>query len=108
MSVEDKNKIDAISTNKENQVVLTISDHLEWDDNNNTHLIILQDKINSYMDFLNSGQIDQSYPSAIGKKIMIQIVFKFLPNKKGEEFIGKVEEVIKSNGYDFNFYQLVE
>lgn len=107
MSVEDKNKIDAISTNKENQVVLTISDHLEWNENNE-HLIILQDKVNSYMDFLESGQIYESYPSAVGKKIMIQIVFKFLPNRKGEEFIGKVEEIIKANGYNFNFYQLVE
>lgn len=67
MSVEDKNKIDAISTNNNNQVALTISDHLLWDDNNE-HLIILQDKINSYLDFLESGQIDESYPSAIGKK----------------------------------------
>ena len=107
MSVEDKNKIDAISTNKENQVVLTISDHLEWDDSNE-HLIILQDKVNSYLDFLESGQIDESYPSAAGKKIMIQIVFKFLPNKKGEVFIGKLEAIIKGNGYDFNFYQLAE
>ena len=107
MSVEDKNKIDAISTNKENVVVLTISDHLEWDDNNE-HLLILQDKINSYFDVLESGQIYDSYPSAIGKKIMIQIVFKFLPNKTGEEFIRRVEEFIKENGYDFNYYQLEE
>lgn len=39
MSVEDKNKIDAISTNKEDVFVLNISDHLEWD--NNEHLLIL-------------------------------------------------------------------
>lgn len=107
MSVEDKNKIDAISTNKENTIVLTISDHLEWNDNNG-HLVVLQDKVNSYLDFLESGQVYESYPSAKDKRIMIQIVFKFLPNKKGEEFIGKIEEIIKTNGYDFNFYQLEE
>lgn len=107
MSVEDKNKIDAISTNKQSQVVLTISDHLEWNDNNE-HLIILQDKVNSYMDFVESGQIYESYPSAVGKNIIIQIVFKFLPNKKGEEFLGKIEKIIKENSYDFNYYQLEE
>ena len=107
MSVEDKNKIDAISTSKENIVVLTISDHLEWDDSND-HLLTLQDKINSYFNVLQSGQIYESYPSAVGKKIMIQIVFKFLPNNKGEEFLAKVKEFIEGNGYDFNYYQLLE
>jgi hypothetical protein len=107
MSVEDKNKIDSISTNKENEVVLTISDHLKWDDNNE-HLLILQEKINSYLDFLENGQIDESYSSAVDKKIMIQIVFKYLPSKTGEEFLEKVDELIKRNGYDFNFYQLTE
>lgn len=107
MSVEDKNKIDAISTNKEGVIVLTISDHLEWDENNN-HLLILQDKINSYFDALESGQIHENYSSAVGKKIMIQIVFKFLPNSKGEDFLRKVKEFIEGNGYAFNYYQLLE
>ncbi|OXE95214.1 hypothetical protein BC749_12216 [Flavobacterium araucananum] len=105
MSVEDRNKIDAISTNKEDVIVLTISDHLEWDDDN-LHLLILQDKINSYFDALANGQIYESYPSAVGKKIMIQIVFEFLPSKTGEEFLKKVDGFIKGSGYDFNFYQL--
>lgn len=70
MSVEDKNKIDAISTNKEDVVVLTISDHLEWDFDNE-HLLLLQHKIDSYFDVLESGQIYESYPSAVGKKIKI-------------------------------------
>lgn len=106
MSVEDKNKIDSISTNKEDVVVLTISDHLEWDDSNE-HLLILQEKINSYMDFLESGQIYENYPSVVDKKIMIQVVFKYLPNEMGDEFLMIVKEFINKNGYDFKFYQLV-
>jgi hypothetical protein len=102
MSVEDKNKIDSISTNKEDVVVLTISDHLGWDDRNE-HLLILQEKINSYMDFIESGQIYESYPSAVDKKIMIQIVFKYLPNETGDEFLMIVKEFINENGYDFKF-----
>lgn len=105
MSVEDKNKIDAISNNKEDMVLLTISDHLEWD--NNEHLLILQEKINSYMDFLESGQIYESYPSALDKKIIIQIVFKYLPNRIAEEFLEVVKEILNKNDYDFKFYQLV-
>lgn len=46
MAVDDKNVIDIVSMNPEGKAVLTISDHLEWDTENN-HLLILQDKINS-------------------------------------------------------------
>lgn len=105
MSVENKNTIDAISSNKENEVVLTISDHLKWDDNNE-HLLILQEKINSYLDFLKNGQIHESYPSAVDKKIMIQIVFKYQPNKIAEDFLEKAGETVKGIGYGFNFYQI--
>lgn len=105
MSVEDKNKIDAISTNKDDVIVLTISDHLEWD-KSNEHLLILQDKINSYVDFIESGQIAESYPDKIDKKIMIQIVFKYQPNVIAEEFLSTVKKIINEKGHIFDFYQL--
>lgn len=105
MSVEEKNKIDIITSNKEGILVLTISDHLEWDDKNE-HLLILQDKINSYLDFIESGQIAESYPDKVDKKIMIQIVFKYLPNKIAEEFLAIVENFISEKGHAFHFYQL--
>lgn len=59
------------------------------------------------MDFLESGQIYESYPSALEKKIMIQIVFKYLSNRIAEEFLEVVKEFLNEKGYDFKFYQLV-
>ncbi|OXE96583.1 hypothetical protein BC749_101307 [Flavobacterium araucananum] len=106
MSVEEKNKIDIITTNKQGILVLTISDHLEWDCMNE-HLLILQEKINSYLDFLESGQIYESYPGAVDKEIMIQIVFKYLPNRIAQEFLEVVKKFLNEKGYDFKFYQLV-
>ncbi len=46
MSIEQVEKIDFISTTSEGKVELTISDHLEWDAENN-HLLILQNKLNA-------------------------------------------------------------
>lgn len=105
MSIEEKNKIDVISINKEEMLVLTISDHLEWDDENE-HLLLLQEKINSYLDFIENGQLAESYPDKAYKKIMIQIVFKYQPNKTAEDFLEKASEAIIGIGYGFNFYQL--
>jgi len=105
MSIEDKNLIDVISIDKQGILVLTISDHLEWDDKNE-HLLLLQDKINSYMDFIENGQLAESYPEKADKKIMIQIVFKYYPNKIAEEFLAIVKRFLSEKGHAFDFYKL--
>ena len=55
MSVVDRNIIDfAYSENEE--VILCISDHLTWEnDVLKAHWEILQDKLNDYMGFIQSG-----------------------------------------------------
>jgi hypothetical protein len=55
MSVEQTDKIDFISTSPGEKVVLTISDHLSWDEDGHLHL--LQDKINVYLEFIESEQL---------------------------------------------------
>ena len=63
MTIEQSDKIDIIGQNKkEGYIALTISDHLEWD-SNNEKLLILQAKINSYLSFVESGQLLDEYPS---------------------------------------------
>ena len=60
MSVEQADVIDFVSIDEEDNVVLTISDHLEWD-MENEHLLILQDKINAYLSSIESGDIYEKY-----------------------------------------------
>jgi hypothetical protein len=105
MSVENSKIIDAISLNFEDKVVLTISDHLEWDENND-HVIILQNKINAYLEIIENGELFKNYPDAIDKKIQISIAFKFKPIKIGIEFLKKVKVVLMELDYDFHFYYL--
>lgn len=56
MSVKNPWIIDAISINQNADAVLTISDHLLWGARNE-HLVILQNKINVYLGFIESGEI---------------------------------------------------
>lgn len=64
MSVLDKNKIDGIGKSKsENKLALMIADHLDWE-NELQHLTCLQDKINAYISFIESGQVYSLYPDA--------------------------------------------
>jgi hypothetical protein len=102
MSVEDKDFIDIISIDKEENAVLTISDHLEWDEANE-HLLILQAKINSYLGAIESGELYLKYPNAKGKNICIRVVALYEPNVDGFKFLESVKEVLIDAGYGFTF-----
>jgi hypothetical protein len=52
----------------------------------------LQEKINSYIEFIESGQMEESFPKAKGKtKKIIEIYFKNSPPKDVLFFFDKVE-----------------
>ena len=102
MSVEQIDKVDFIGTLPNGNVQLTISDHLTWDETNE-HLIILQDKINSYLDFIESEQLYEVYPNSKNKEIIISVIFKNKPNEIAEDFLQSCKETIESLNIDFNW-----
>ena len=104
MSVEQTDKIDFISTEPDGSVVLTVSDHLEWD-RENRHLLILQSKLNAYLAFIESGQISEAYPSAQGKPIVISVRALYPPTPIAREFLSRVERTIRDAGFSFRFSQ---
>ncbi len=101
MSVLDYDQFDLISIHTVGFVVLTIGDHLQWDEEEQ-HLYALQTKINNYLDGIESGQLVSQYPDAKGKAILIQIIAQFRPNKRGYEFFRSARETLKSAGYGLN------
>jgi len=104
MSIENKEVIDIVSVDKEGNAVLTISDHLPWDDENE-HLLLLQDKINLYLGVIENGQLFDNYPNAKGRHIIIEIVALESPNKDGFLFLERVKGILTSAGYGFEFRQ---
>lgn len=97
MSILEKNKVDGIGKSKtENKVALMIADHLDWE-NELQHLTLLQDKINSYISFIESGQIYDVYPDA---KSVDGFIFDFRFKYKITKNCKKLLEVIKNNTLD--------
>lgn len=95
MSVIEKNKIDGIGKSKDNKkIVMMISDHMNWD-NEYEHLIILQDKINAYIHFIENGQVAQMYPNF--NEYVIMIYFKIKISEKCWQFIQTVNYQLKSD-----------
>jgi hypothetical protein len=107
MSVDQRKIVDFVGTKPSGEIELTISDHLPWD-KKNTHLLILQDKINDYLDFIESGQLFESYPTAKGKKIIICVLLKYHPSGDGPEFLERSRKTITDTGLGFRWEILIE
>jgi hypothetical protein len=63
----------------------------------------LQDKLNSYLAFIESGEIFEQYPGATGKVIKLNVVCKFHPDSEGEKFLKLCREVITKAGFEFSY-----
>lgn len=100
MSVLNLEVVDFISIDLLGNAVLTISDHLPWD-NGNDHLSALQNKINTYLEFIESGILYQKYPNAKGRKIVIYVTAKYEPNANAKAFFETTNQILKSAGYGF-------
>jgi hypothetical protein len=62
MSIAELDTVDAFGFHPETGVfTLLISDHLDWG-KPGVHLAILQDKVNAYLDFYDTGQAAESAP----------------------------------------------
>jgi hypothetical protein len=106
MPVDDLSMIDfvAIKANT-GEAVLVIGDHLEWDENNE-HLLILQNKINAYLEGIENGSLYEGYPEAENRNIVIEVKAKYEPNESGRVFLERTERDLKAAGYGFSFLVL--
>jgi hypothetical protein len=103
LSVDNPSVVDAVGTDRATGgVVLTVCDHLEWDDANE-HLIALQAKINSYLEFIQSGQLLREYPSAEGRPVSILLYCKYAPSPDGLVFLARAQELIAGGGWSFSW-----
>jgi len=108
MSVDQFDVIDLASIDKESgEVVLTISDHLDWSDTVE-HLFILQTKLNRYLAFVESGEMLQKYPKGKGRLAIFRVVFKFRPDQQGNLFLNRARQVIESAGFGLRYEVFAE
>jgi hypothetical protein len=107
MAIDNLEIIDFVSIDRNDNVVLTISDHLPWD-NENTHLLILQNKLNVYLSAIESGDLLEKYPEAKGRQIIINVTAKYGPVKDANAFLGKARDFLNSLGYGFTFTHLLQ
>jgi hypothetical protein len=102
MAVTDPKTIDLIGIDKTTgDLVLTIADHLAWTDSV-MHQQVLQEKLNTYMAYLESGEVQEHHPEWADRKRRISVVLKYGPDEDGRRFLNAVERIIANAGYGFS------
>jgi len=97
MPADEPDTIDIVATAPDGTVSLIVSDHLDWRDSLN-HQLILQDKLNAYLRFFESGEMYAKFPKSQGQWPQIEIVFKYEPDEDGKAFLTRAAKVIESAG----------
>lgn len=100
MSLDQTNVIDALGFDNDGvHVALTIADAWDWSDER-SHLLKLQDKINAYLEFVESKQIYEEAPKAKGLRIRIDVVFRYEPTPAALDFLSVAARFVRDSGYE--------
>jgi len=103
MSVVETDSIDAIGMEKEaKRVFLSIIDSLVWDQEN-IHLFTLQEKINTYLYFIESGELVKALPDAAGFDVAIEVIMRHMPTDEAITFFDKTTQILLDKGIAFVF-----
>jgi len=98
MSLEKTNTVDAVGIEKATgKVVLTIADSWNWQDEA-AHLSALKEKLNAYGNFIESGEIWESYPQSQGRKVVIDVVSRFPVPMTAMNFLKRVSALFGDAG----------
>jgi hypothetical protein len=99
MTIDQSTVIDTLGVDRiTGHVVLTIIDSLDWTDEK-THLLLLENKINAYLRFIESGEINDAYPDANGRRVLIRIACLFDLPDCAREFVESARTIIETAGF---------
>ena len=105
MSVVDDKVIDGIAlADDKNGIILLITDHLDWRDEYR-HLLILQEKINAYISFLEEKQYENIYKRENIRYGIIEIHFLYSLTVNAESFLQSVQNQVAGLGIKIEYFE---
>ncbi len=75
LNIENTDTIDGLAYEKDtSSLILLLADGMDWSDMNR-HLLLLQEKLNTYIWYIDSGQYEEKYPNV--KRVELRVSFLF-------------------------------
>ena len=82
LNLERTNTIDGVAFSEDDlKLILLLADGMDWHDEQK-HLLLLQEKLNNYIAYIESKQYLEKYPKAKEIEIQIKCLFKETDNGK--------------------------
>ena len=105
MSIDQTDVIDFVGIDPTSgDVILTVSDHLQWGTAIDGHIEALEAKLQRYLDFVGSGQLLEEYPTSAGRSLRIEIALKYPPDEQGQEWLESARAMMDGYGYHLSWY----
>ena len=100
MSIENTRVIDAIGSNDEKATItLLATDHPQWGEDDDQHMLLLQEKVNTYLRFYESGEIFAHFPEAKHYSVALKISGAYNLNSKGKWFYDQMIPILKEANF---------
>ncbi len=81
-------------------VELGISDHLDWTQEAE-HLVLLQEKVNAYLRFIESGELLKHFPEAMDRGVRITVVARHSIPSNAQSFYEELRKTLEQAGYGY-------
>lgn len=96
MAITDKDVVDSVAY--EDNLLLQMYDHLDFEGEfEKDHMLMLQDKLNTYIWYIDSKQYQATYSGKNFEHFLIKIFFMFEPSDLCEKFIAHVNNRLSSS-----------
>ena len=102
MSIIDKKTIDGAGLTDDKGIILLITDHLDWNDEYQ-HLVLLQEKINVYITFLEEKQYEEIYKEVEIAYGVIEIHFLHNLTDNAKKFLQAVQNQVTELGIKIQY-----
>jgi hypothetical protein len=105
MTILDEDTIDFAGLERaSNSLVLTIVDHLEWDqETDDVHLLFLQNKINAYLRYYEGGEVYESFSQGDYENVVIRVIAKHPFNDICMRFFTHSKPIVGGAGIDLQW-----
>ncbi len=92
MAITEKDVVDSVAY-KDDFLLLQLYDHLDFEGEfEKDHMMMLQDKLNTYIWYIDSKQYRETYPGKEFSEYLIKIFFVFEPSELCKKYITHVNK----------------
>ncbi|MES2738894.1 MAG: DUF6572 domain-containing protein [Verrucomicrobiota bacterium] len=103
MAIQDSNVVDLVSTDSESGfVTLTVVDDLDWNDEA-AHFLSLREKVNTYCNYIASGQLNGDYPSVKRMKPVVSLMLFHSPPVNALILFDQMRDLLAGEGCLFEW-----